>query len=143
MFTEEYRSLSQKELDGQLLEQLFHFMDQSNIEKGVKLIILGANINTRNRFGNTALHRAILYGSTEIARLLLLCNTAKELIDICIEGKKYFMTPQDKDLYMGVPSQFWHPSGIKKLKALDFAKKYGHTEVIELLNKYSATKTID
>lgn len=170
IFTKEYRSLSKEELDCQLLSILdAHYPIPIDIEKCIKLIILGANINIKDKYGSTTLIQAIHHGHTDIVRLLLLCNTGKGIIDLniqadhgltalieaCCRGKIEIVrllllcntAKEPINLYIKYKVECVSPYGDiindGYRDAFDVAKYYGRSDILSLLRRYSKTKNID
>ena len=74
------------------------------------LLEQGADVNARNKYGDTPLHYAVSNGHTEIAQLLI--NKGADINAKMKTGQT----------------------------ALDLAKNWGHTELIALLQSYGATE---
>jgi len=91
---ERYKDLSKEDLNKKLSDLLDPEMTPEDLKESVSLIIAGADIDSKDNYGRTALMRAAIGGHAKIARILIDKGAAIDIQDI--DGSTALMLAADK-----------------------------------------------
>ena len=141
---ERYKDVSKEDLNKKLWNLLDPEITQEGLEESVRLIIAGADIETKGTFGHAALMLAASRGHTEIVRLLIdkgadihskNCLGGTALMIAADEGHTEIVRVLiDKGVAIDIKDNYGST-------ALIWAKQKGHTEIVRLLSKKNQARS--